>query len=113
MTVLRALLPAPSTTPRLPPLTLTNPSMVAQHTPCTLHYSVLPPDLACELFYTMLDAAQGWSRNKWWLFDRLVESPHRTSFFVRIGDFESNADNPEEDATETWKEAAQYWCGFK
>lgn len=89
---------------RNPPLTLSNPSMVAEHTPCTLHYSVLPPELACQLFYTMLDAAQGWSRNKWWLFDRLVESPHRTSFFTRIEGF-----NGEGDPGEKWREAAQYW----
>ena len=89
---------------RNPPLTLSNPSMVAEHTPCTLHCSVLPPELACQLFYTMLDAAQGWSRNKWWLFDRLVESPHRTSFFTRIEGF-----NGEGDPGEKWREAAQYW----
>ncbi|KAH8116898.1 hypothetical protein DFH11DRAFT_1824010 [Phellopilus nigrolimitatus] len=86
------------------PLTLSNPVMVAQHTPCTLHYSILPPELACELFYTMLDAAQGWSRNKWWLFDRLVESPHRTSFFARIEGTDMGKDNEE-----TWKEEAQFW----
>jgi hypothetical protein len=61
-------------------LTLTNPSMVAQHTPCTMHLSILPPKLACKLFYAMLDLSQSWKRNKWWLFDRVVESPHRTSF---------------------------------
>lgn len=97
--------------PRLPPLLLSNPSMVAQHTPCTLHYSVLPQDLACELFYTMLDAAQGWSRNKWWLFDRLVESPHRTSFFARTEGFDAHSKDPksEESVAEIWKEAAQFW----
>ncbi|KAL5529659.1 hypothetical protein ACEPAG_5644 [Sanghuangporus baumii] len=89
---------------RNPPLTLANPAMVAEYTPCTLHYSILPHELACELFYTMLDAAQGWSRNKWWLFDRLVESPHRTSFFTRLEGF-----GVEGDPGETWREAAQYW----
>ena len=68
---------------RLPPLILSNPSLVAQHTPCTLHLSVLPPELACRLFYTMLHEAQDWSKNKWWLFDRLVESPHRSSLYTR------------------------------
>lgn len=98
--------------PRLPPLLLSSPSMVAQHTPCTLHYSVLPQDLACELFYTMLDAAQSWSRNKWWLFDRLVESPHRTSFFARTEaiDAHSNKDSKwDESVAEIWKDAAQFW----
>ncbi len=69
--------------PRLPPLTLSNPSLVTQHTPCTLHPGILSQELACRLFYTMLHEAQGWSRNKWWLFDRLVESPHRSSLYTR------------------------------
>ena len=101
MSVLRPPPPSKPSVPRLPPLTLSNPSMVAQHTPCTLHLSVLPPELACELFYTMMDSSQSWRRNKWWLFDRIVESPHRTSFFVR----RTNG----VDDNESWQEAAQYW----
>ncbi|THH04455.1 hypothetical protein EW145_g5511 [Phellinidium pouzarii] len=104
MSVLRAPAPDQPTVVRNPPLTLSNPAMVAQHTPCTLHYSILPPELACELYYTMLDAAQGWSRNKWWLFDRIVVSPHLTSFFARVDGFELEGE-PEE----AWKEAAQLW----
>ncbi|KAG6820570.1 hypothetical protein H0H93_015090 [Arthromyces matolae] len=57
--------------------------MVAANTPCTLHLSLLPPELACKLFYTMVSASRSWGRNRWWLFDRIVESPHRTSFFAR------------------------------
>lgn len=101
MSVLRA---PPSTVKniiRLPPLMLTTPQLVAEHVPCTLHPSVLPSDLACELFYTMLDASRGWKRNKWWLFDRVVESPHRTSFYARKTDGL--------DGDETWQEAARYW----
>ena len=89
---------------RQTPLTLATPALVALHTPCTLHYSVLPPELACELFYTMVDAAKGWSRNKWFLFDKLVESPHRTSFFARIEGFEL-----EDDVKTKWDEAARFW----
>jgi hypothetical protein len=74
---------AGTSVPRLPPLTLSNPSLVAQHTPCTLHLGILPQELACRLFYTMLYEARDWSRNKWWLFDRLVESPHRSSLYTR------------------------------
>lgn len=69
--------------PRLPPLTLSNPSLVAQHTPCTHHLGILPAELACRLFYTMLYEARDWPRNKWWLVDRLVESPHRSSLYTR------------------------------
>lgn len=86
----------------LPPLMLSNPSMVAEHTPCTLHLSVLPPDLACRLFYVMINASKKWQRNKWWLFDRVVESPHRTSFFAR-------ARKAGEGNTDDWREAAQFW----
>jgi hypothetical protein len=101
---------------RLPPRTLGTPTLVAQNTPCTLHYSILPPELACRLFYAMLREASHWSRNKWcvtaaymdlttkpclrWLFDRLVESPHRTSFYAR-----SAVDIEDEEV----QEAARYW----
>ena len=50
---------------RLPPRTLGTPTLVAQNTPCTLHYSILPAELACRLFYAMLREASHWSRNKW------------------------------------------------
>lgn len=101
MSVLRPPPPSKSSVPRLPPLTLANASMVAQHTPCTLHPSILPPELACELFYTMMDLSRTWKRNKWWLFDRIVESPHRTAFLVRRTDGV--------DDNESFQEAAQYW----
>lgn len=98
MQVLRSPPTSKSAVSRLPPLTLSNPSMVAEHTPCTLHTSILPPELACKLFYFMVDLSQSWKRNRWWLFDRVVESPHRTSFFVR-----------KQSEGYSWHEAAQYW----
>ena len=107
MSVLRQPLSSPQSKqpPRLPPLTLSTPSLVAQHTPCTLHLSALPPELACRLFYTMIDASEGWKKNKWWLFDRVVESPHRTSFYAR----KLKGDGDGEEADQDWQEAAQYW----
>jgi hypothetical protein len=87
--------------PRLTPLMLSNPSMVAEHSPCTLHPSILPAELACKLFYTMIDESRTWSKNKWWLFDRVVESPHLTSFYAR------KTDGVDEDVN--WQEAARYW----
>jgi len=103
MTVLRQ--PAPPSPKKSlaqkPPITLATPAFVAKHTPCTLHYSVLTPELACRLFYTMLNLSTGWKRNKWWLFDRIVESPHLTSFFAR------RTDGIDDDAT--WQEAAKFW----
>jgi hypothetical protein len=83
--------------PRFPPLTLGTSALVAEHVPCTLHSSILPPKLACQLFYELLDASCTWQRNKWWLFERVVESPHRTFFYTRRVD--------QKDANE----AAQYW----
>jgi hypothetical protein len=71
MTVLKQPPKTEQGVPKLPPLMLSTPAMVAEHTPCTLHPSILPPELACRLFYTMFDASRQWSRNKWWLFDRL------------------------------------------
>ncbi|KAI0692404.1 hypothetical protein BC835DRAFT_1277780 [Cytidiella melzeri] len=85
--------------PKFPPLTLATPDLVAKHTPCTMHLSVLPPELACRLYYAMLDHSENWQRKKWWLFDRVVESPHRTSFFVR----RSTSSNQD------MQEAAQFW----
>ncbi|KAG5645918.1 hypothetical protein DXG03_005065 [Asterophora parasitica] len=101
MSVLR---PPPSSKkriPQLPPLLLSDPAMVAQNTPCTLHHSVLPPELACKLFYDMISASRGWKRNKWWLFNRLVESSHLTAFFAREDDGL--------DGNKSWQEAAQFW----
>ncbi|KZT11275.1 uncharacterized protein LAESUDRAFT_642875 [Laetiporus sulphureus 93-53] len=88
-------------TTRLSPLILGTPALVVQHTPCTLDLSILPPELACRLFHTMLHESRDWQRNKWWLFDRVVESPHRTSFYTR------RSSNQAED--ENMQQAAQYW----
>lgn len=103
MSILRQSSPDKPSIPRtrLPLITLSTPALVAEHTPCTLHLSVLPPELACKLFYMMLDESKTWKRNKWWIADRVVESPHVTSFYVR------KTDGLDED--EAWQESAQYW----
>lgn len=59
MDVLRPPPPTSPTVPRLAPLMLSNPAMVEKHTPCTLHLGVLPRELACRLFYYMVDASKG------------------------------------------------------
>lgn len=100
MTVLKQAPTSTKSAPKLVPRTLGTPELVAKHTPCTLHLSILPPELACRLFYAMLKEAASWTRNKWWLFDRLVESPHRTSFYAR---------NLAEESDDDMKEAARYW----
>ncbi|KAJ7871416.1 hypothetical protein B0H14DRAFT_213140 [Mycena olivaceomarginata] len=115
MTVLKQPPKTEQGVPKLPPLMLSTPAMVAEHTPCTLHPSILPPELACRLFYTMFDASRQWSRNKWWLFDRLVESPHRTSFFARAETAEGSvpaaggAKKMDDSEDSSWQEAAQFW----
>jgi hypothetical protein len=58
--------PTEKTQPKLPPRTLGAAALVAQYTPCTMHSSILPPELACRLFYAMLREATSWSRNKWY-----------------------------------------------
>lgn len=83
--------------PRLPPLTLSNPELVAKHTPCTLHPSVLPPELAARLFYTMHELSRNWKRNEWFLVNRVVQSPHSTCFYVRNAEYG------------TWDDAARFW----
>ncbi|CAL1704968.1 unnamed protein product [Somion occarium] len=55
----------------------------------------------------MLDLSRDWDRNRWYLFDRLVESPHKTCFFVR----QQTLDSPEwagemEEATRFWYNGA-------
>ncbi|KAI0063462.1 hypothetical protein BV25DRAFT_1824569 [Artomyces pyxidatus] len=102
MDVLRPPPPATTSVPRPLPLTLSNPVMVAEHTPCTLHPSVLPPELACRVLYTMLDQARDWQRNKWWLFDRLVESPHRSSFYTR-------SELGQNEEVEAWRKITRAW----
>lgn len=51
--------------PKPLPRTLGTPDLVSRYTPCTIHSSILPSDLAYRLFYAMLKEATGWSRNKW------------------------------------------------
>ena len=94
---------------QLPPLTLGNPEMVAKHTACTLHPQVLPPELAIGLFETMLNEAETWNRNRFWLFERAVESPHKNSFYVRDMNVVAGYGRKDEISDLEWKEAAHYW----
>lgn len=64
------------------PLVLYSPDDVAKHCPCTLMFNVLDKDLATRLLQAMLKDSETWNRNRWWLFERMVESPHKTSYFA-------------------------------
>ena len=66
--------PTASTSALLPPLLLGTPALVAQHAPCTLMNDILPPTLAARLYLELLNESKTWQRNKWWLFERQVES---------------------------------------
>lgn len=66
----------------LPPLLLTRPEQVAKHTPCSLHFNILPAELAERLYLRMLQESKQWERNRWYLNDRQVESPHTTAFYT-------------------------------
>jgi len=105
--------PSTSVTPevpaQLPPLTLGHPEMVAKHTACTLHPKVLPPELAIRLFETMLNEAEKWERNRFWLFERAVESPHKSSFYVRDMSAVAGYGQKDDISDLEWKEAAHYW----
>ena len=99
----------PEVLAQLPPLTLGNPEMVAKHTACTLHPQVLPPELATGLFETMLNEAETWNRNRFWFFERAVDSPHKSSFYVRDMSTVTEYDGKDEISDLEWKEAAHYW----
>ncbi|KAG0305137.1 hypothetical protein BGZ98_004552 [Dissophora globulifera] len=77
----------PSSSSALPtrppkPLVLYNPADVEKNCPCTLLFNVLDKDLAGRLLQVMLKDSETWNRNRWWLFERIVESPHKTSYFA-------------------------------
>ncbi|KAG0029739.1 hypothetical protein BGZ82_007745 [Podila clonocystis] len=67
---------------RIRPLVLYNPEDVAKHCPCTLIHNVLDKDLASRLLQVMMVESETWNRNRWWLFERIVESPHKTSYYA-------------------------------
>lgn len=103
--------PQPPPAVNLPPLRLSTPEMIQHHTGglITLIPSVLPTELASRLYARMVRESEGAAeagkepcessksiaevdcsslcnaagdRNRWYLFDREVESPHTTSFYV-------------------------------
>ncbi|KAG0143017.1 hypothetical protein CROQUDRAFT_661764 [Cronartium quercuum f. sp. fusiforme G11] len=99
----------------LPPLHLATPRDVSNQLPCcSLFYNVLPKELATRLYLNMISDCQGqgqdnlpWTRNRWWLNDREVESPHSTAFFV------SNLQGKADDYAVDYAESAQYWYAGK
>ncbi|KAH9811302.1 hypothetical protein DFH28DRAFT_982860 [Melampsora americana] len=103
-------------TPRsLPPLLLATAKDISACLPCcSLLYNILPKDLATRLYLNMVADSQGagkdkipWTKNRWWLNDREVESPHSTAFFV------SKLQGDGDDCSVDYAESAQYWYAGK
>jgi alkylated DNA repair dioxygenase AlkB len=57
-------------------LHLYSPEDIAAHTPCSIIHNFLPPAEADALLLELLDETPTFSRDKFKLFDRVVESPH-------------------------------------
>lgn len=70
--------PAPPKPPAsLPPLLLATPKLLAQHLPCVVvPKSPLPPDLASALYLALMADSERWTKNKYIINGRQVESPH-------------------------------------
>lgn len=71
----------PSIPKPLPPLLLSTPASISSHTPCSVHFDILPSTLAEQLYKTMIKESKTWTKNKWYLNDKLVESNHSTCFY--------------------------------
>ncbi|GAA5931389.1 hypothetical protein JCM3775_005011 [Rhodotorula graminis] len=100
----------------LPPLVLPTPALVAHHTNglVTLVEDALPPELAARLFARAVGDSRGeglggegpWTKNKWFLVDREVESPHTSCFFREVPEKLAASSGYDPAA---FDESAQYW----
>jgi hypothetical protein len=57
-------------------LHLYSPEDIEAHTPCSIIHNFLPSDQADDLLRALLAESPTFRRNKFKLFDRVVESPH-------------------------------------
>ncbi|KAH9449076.1 hypothetical protein MJO29_009939 [Puccinia striiformis f. sp. tritici] len=105
-------------TNNLRPLFLSTPQQVSQHLPCcSLIYDILPKDLAWNLYDNMIKDCNGttpgsnskpWIRNRWWLANREVQSPHSTAFFIS-----KPTSTTDKSLENDYNETAQYWFAGK
>ncbi|XHG07338.1 hypothetical protein AWENTII_010489 [Aspergillus wentii] len=63
-------------------LHLFSPEDIAAHTPCSIIHNFLPAEQANALLVELLDESKHFSRYKFQLFDRTVQSPHSASVYV-------------------------------
>jgi len=67
-------------------LHLYSPEDIEQHTPCSIIHNFLPHDEADSLLREILPETPTFKRDKFKLFDRVVESPHSICFYVNSWD---------------------------
>ncbi|KAJ3560716.1 hypothetical protein NPX13_g9207 [Xylaria arbuscula] len=63
-------------------LYLYDPEDVAEHTPCSIIHNFLPQEEANDLLREMLEESKSFNKVTFKLFDNIVQSPHRSSFYV-------------------------------
>jgi hypothetical protein len=63
-------------------LHLYSPEDIASDTPCSIIHNFLPSDEADSLLLELLEETPTFRRERFQLFDRVVESPHTMSFYV-------------------------------
>lgn len=63
-------------------LHLYSPEDIAKHTPCSIIHNFLAPEEATALLKELLVEAETFHRQRFQLFDTVVESPHSTGFYV-------------------------------
>jgi len=67
-------------------LHLYSPEDIEQHTPCSIIHNFLPKEDADALLQEILPETPSFLREKFKLFDRVVESPHSICFYVNSWD---------------------------
>jgi hypothetical protein len=71
-----------SLTKRGKTLHLYSPEDIAAHTPCSIILNFLPPEEADALLLELLEETVTFKRDKFQLFEKVVESPHTMAFYV-------------------------------
>ncbi|KAF2436246.1 hypothetical protein EJ08DRAFT_578833 [Tothia fuscella] len=67
-------------------LHLYSPGDIAANTPCSIIHNFLPANLADSLLLELLEEAPTFRKERFQLFDRVVESPHTMCFYVNSHD---------------------------
>jgi len=67
-------------------LHLYSPEDVEAHTPCTLIHNFLPVEIAEAVLKELMEEVSTFTKDKFHLFEREVESPHTSRFYVDTWD---------------------------